>query len=302
MRATRRTTLPLLLLQLFLALARSELTEAEKKEVEAKHQKDQFDTLLEGIGKDDEPLDSAKQRTKKVRSQAFDQDLPYIYCEVCEKMAAVAWTRIERVYTEWRESPVYAQQSRKGVPKMPHETQMKIEEIVDSVCDADAKDNDWIKRLDIQQNPKTKQLYLRRQPEPGKCRRECRTIEKACADVLEMIVENDMADDLTDKLIRMVRQDYDDLEPDPTSTGVQNAQFHVCRRMAKACRGRKTAPTFEGERTYDEPFQEVTEKDLYYRQLKAASAARRAADPKGGGHLDRSAGDEEFDDPPKDEL
>ena len=91
-------------------------------------------------------------------------------CTVCKKAAEELWTKA----MDLRETAPY---------KKPSEG-MYFDAIVD-ICNPDKDLGEWITFLDITQSEAGAPLRLEDQEYLGECRRECRTIAKACAGVFD---------------------------------------------------------------------------------------------------------------------
>lgn len=278
-----------------LLCASAALSEKEMREVEKKFKDDQFNTLLEGIGKDDEHVESAKSRNKKTKKVPINVDVPYIKCEVCRLMAGVAYDRIAQVNAD---HPERKAKVKRSFEVKDEARRIRVDEVVEQLCDADLKrppqaqpgdlveSGEWLAAYDIRMDAATRQLKLHHMINEGKCRRECRTIEKACNEVLEQV-----DDEMGEALLQIAAAAADGTgAADPR----QAAVHRVCNRLSDVCK-KGRVPAYEGERAHDEVYPAITEKDRYYEELKARAAARRAVDPKGGGLMDRTPMDEEYD-------
>ncbi|CAI5999406.1 unnamed protein product [Closterium sp. NIES-65] len=69
-----------------------------------------------------------------------------------------------------------------GAGAGPGLSELKIIELVESACDVSKDEGDWIQWLDVQENGD--KLELKEFPYPGDCRTECKTIQKACQEVV----------------------------------------------------------------------------------------------------------------------
>ncbi|CAI5457660.1 unnamed protein product, partial [Closterium sp. Yama58-4] len=98
---------------------------------------------------------------------ARKEDVPLIKCGVCELLAK----NLLRQVREKRQAIA---------PKKLSE--LKIIELVESACDVSKDEGDWIQWLDVQE--KGDKLELKEFPYPGDCRTECKTIQKACQEVV----------------------------------------------------------------------------------------------------------------------
>ncbi|KAK9715785.1 hypothetical protein RND81_06G189300 [Saponaria officinalis] len=104
---------------------------------------------------------------KKQEGVARKEDIPFIKCQVCEKLASEVYSLVQK-----KESQIS--------PKKISEYQ--IIEIVENVCNLKKEEGDWILKIDIvEQGDK---LKLVDQDVEGVCNSECKTIERACQEVM----------------------------------------------------------------------------------------------------------------------
>ncbi|PQQ14724.1 uncharacterized protein Pyn_31018 [Prunus yedoensis var. nudiflora] len=100
---------------------------------------------------------------KKPMTVARKEDIPFIKCQVCEKLAAQLHQQVKKKQAEI-------------TPKKISEYQ--IIEISENVCNLKKAEADWILQIDIvEQGDK---LELVEQGSEGQCNSECKTIERAC--------------------------------------------------------------------------------------------------------------------------
>ncbi|XP_023516412.1 uncharacterized protein LOC111780286 [Cucurbita pepo subsp. pepo] len=105
--------------------------------------------------------------SKKPSATARREDIPYIKCQVCEKLAAQLYHQVEKKQAEI-------------APKKISEYQ--IIEIAENVCNLKKAEADWILQIDIvEQGDK---LELVEQNTEGQCNSECKTIERTCQEVM----------------------------------------------------------------------------------------------------------------------
>ncbi|KAG9456563.1 hypothetical protein H6P81_001071 [Aristolochia fimbriata] len=104
---------------------------------------------------------------KKAVPTARKEDVPYIKCQVCEKLTAQLLQQVQK-----KESQIF--------PKKVSEFQ--IIEIAENVCNLKKEEGDWIFQIDIAENGDA--LELVEQGTEGECNSECKTIERACQEVL----------------------------------------------------------------------------------------------------------------------
>ncbi|KAM1072742.1 hypothetical protein FF1_017967 [Malus domestica] len=104
---------------------------------------------------------------KKPAAGARKEDIPFIKCQVCEKLASQLHQQVEKKRAEI-------------APKKISEYQ--IIEISENVCNLKKQEADWILQIDIVE--KGDKLELVDQGSEGQCNSECKTIERACQEVL----------------------------------------------------------------------------------------------------------------------
>ncbi|WZZ09795.1 hypothetical protein YC2023_095716 [Brassica napus] len=103
---------------------------------------------------------------KPLSSAPRKEDVPYIKCQVCEKLAS----RLHQLVKE------------KQVEISPKKiSEYEIIEIAENVCNLKKEEADWMLKIDIVE--KGDKLQLVEQEEEGMCNSECKTIEAACQKV-----------------------------------------------------------------------------------------------------------------------
>ncbi|XP_059432812.1 uncharacterized protein LOC132166078 [Corylus avellana] len=105
--------------------------------------------------------------SKKPLMGARKEDIPYIKCQVCEKLAAQLYDQVQKKQAEISPKKI---------------SEFQIIEMAENVCNLKKAEADWILRIDIvEQGDK---LELVEQDSEGQCNSECKTIERACQEVL----------------------------------------------------------------------------------------------------------------------
>eukprot|EP00271_Cylindrocystis_brebissonii_P015750 TRINITY_DN38745_c0_g1_i1.p2 TRINITY_DN38745_c0_g1~~TRINITY_DN38745_c0_g1_i1.p2 ORF type:complete len:262 (+),score=42.50 TRINITY_DN38745_c0_g1_i1:414-1199(+) len=132
---------------------------------------------------------------------ARKEDIPFIKCEVCEEVAK----QLSRQYKKIKES----------TPKL---TEFQVIEMTERVCNPNRDEGEWIAKMDIVEVG-TDRLKLENQDVIGECRSECKTIQKACEQVL--------GDHDTDVAEALFAQDI-------SRTALSKL---LCRKLSKACVG-----------------------------------------------------------------
>uniref|UniRef100_J3MBB4 Saposin B-type domain-containing protein n=1 Tax=Oryza brachyantha TaxID=4533 RepID=J3MBB4_ORYBR len=105
---------------------------------------------------------------KKVATAARKEDIPYIRCQVCERIA--------------REISAQVTKKQQALPPAKKVPEIEIIEIAENVCNLKKQEADWMLKIDIVE--KGDKLELVEQDEEGHCNAECKTIERACQEVM----------------------------------------------------------------------------------------------------------------------
>lgn len=107
------------------------------------------------------------EAVKKPASAARKEDVPFIKCQVCEKLASQLYRQVQNKQ---------AQISPKKI------SEYEVIEIAENICNLKKEEADWILKIDIvEQGDK---LELVDQDTEGICNSECKTIERACQEVM----------------------------------------------------------------------------------------------------------------------
>lgn len=105
---------------------------------------------------------------KKPEAAARKEDIPYIKCQVCQKLASELFSQVQK---------------KKDAQILPKKmTELDVIEIVENICNLKKEEADWILKIDIVE--KGDQLELIDQDVEGQCNSECKTIERACQEVV----------------------------------------------------------------------------------------------------------------------
>ncbi|CAI5519452.1 unnamed protein product [Closterium sp. Naga37s-1] len=141
--------------------------------------------------------------------------------------------------------------------------ELKIIELVESACDVSKDEGDWIQWLDVQE--KGDKLELKEFPYPGDCRAECKTIQKACQEVVGFS-DTDVAELLYSK------------------PSIQEADFkkQLCHDMTPTCR--KQPPPMPKGRKPGEAFRRKSstevERERMMRDMDMKSEKYREENPR----------------------
>ncbi|XP_030448512.2 uncharacterized protein LOC115671176 [Syzygium oleosum] len=109
----------------------------------------------------------AAECAKKPASAARKEDVPFIRCQVCERLASQLHRQVQQ------------KQARISPKKI---SEYEVIEIAENVCNLKKEEADWMLKIDIvEQGDK---LELVDQDTEGICNSECKTIERACQEVM----------------------------------------------------------------------------------------------------------------------
>ena len=195
---------------------------------------------------------------RKAKPAPLNDDVPYLMCPVCEKMAAEALKQVTKLVAA--EKPDRPKKRRFETSSRLGGLEEATEDILSEMCDPDndghkeygkeAKSGAgaWIARYDVAKSDRA--LVLERQP-PGHCRRECWTISKACDAVLEKLTEDEDAD-VAAYLVNAAKE--------KTSAGI--VAQRLCTKMSGVCKKKKVPLWPEGKPRMNEQFKPKTEEDF----------------------------------------
>eukprot|EP00250_Pteridium_aquilinum_P012013 c20453_g1_i1 orf=97-1122(+) len=167
---------------------------------------------------------AAKTSSKSAPAVARKEDIKYIKCAVCNEIAKELSRQVNKKRSE-------------AAPKQLSEYQ--IIELAENICNMKRSEGDWILHEDIvEQGDK---LVLVEQKEEGECKTECKTIEKACQEVIGYH-DTDVAEFMFKGAVQV-----DDL-----------SKF-LCKDLSKACLGK--IPSVPKDRMPGEVFTPKSSKD-----------------------------------------
>ncbi|KAG7545724.1 Saposin B type domain [Arabidopsis suecica] len=161
---------------------------------------------------------------KKPSSAPRKEDVPYIKCQVCEKLAS----RLHQLVKEKQQ-----QISPKKI------SEYEIIEIAENVCNLKKEEADWMLKIDIVE--KGDKLVLVEQAEEGMCNSKCKTIENACQKVIGYS-DTDVSEYI--------------YKSKPDLVSLVN---HLCKDLTDACS--KKPPPVHKDRVPGEPFVAKPSKD-----------------------------------------
>ncbi|CAD7705086.1 unnamed protein product [Ostreobium quekettii] len=110
-------------------------------------------------------------RPDEAKAPAVKADIRYIKCGVCEHLVREALRGVKRIAADVKPG------------KKVEESE--IMDMLDNLCDPDAAgaEGEWIARTDLVED--NERLLLVDMPQVGECGTECRTVARACVDMLD---------------------------------------------------------------------------------------------------------------------
>ncbi|CAN4092562.1 unnamed protein product [Withania somnifera] len=168
--------------------------------------------------------------SKRAVGVARKEDIPYIKCQVCEKLAYQLYHQVQKKQADIS-------------PKKISEYQ--IIEISENLCNLKKQEADWILKIDIVEQGD--RLELVEQDDEGQCNSECKTIERACQDVMGYS-DTDVAE-----YLYKTKPDLDSLKS------------FLCKDLTKACS--KASPPVPKNRAPGEPFVAKSSKEAEMEKL-----------------------------------
>ncbi|KAI5067357.1 hypothetical protein GOP47_0017885 [Adiantum capillus-veneris] len=166
----------------------------------------------------------AAKSSKSAPAVVRKEDIKYIKCAVCTEIAKELSRQFDKKRSE-------------AAPKQVSEFQ--IIELAENICNLKKFEGEWILYEDIVEQGDT--LALVRQEEEGECKTECKTIEKACQEVIGYH-DTDIAEFMYKGAV-----------------SVDELSNYLCKDLSKACRGK--IPSVPKDRVPGEAFMVKSSKD-----------------------------------------
>ncbi|KAL3698895.1 hypothetical protein R1sor_012971 [Riccia sorocarpa] len=161
---------------------------------------------------------------RKDVAKARKEDIKYIKCGVCEEIVKQLTRQVKK-------------KKEKAAPKKL--TELDLINVAENICNIKKEEADWLMFLDIVEDGD--KLKLVEQKEEGECNTECRTIERACQEV--------MGDHDTDVAEFMYKG----------NTQRAALSKFLCKDLSKACAGK--TPAVPKDREPGPPFKPKPSKD-----------------------------------------
>ncbi|MCO5567259.1 hypothetical protein L7F22_020949 [Adiantum nelumboides] len=217
----------------------------------------------------------AANPSKSAPVVARKEDIRYIKCAVCTEIANELSRQVDKKRNE-------------VAPKQVSEYQ--IIELAENICNLKKFEGEWILYEDIVEQGDT--LVLVRQEEEGECKTECKTIEKACQEVIGYH-DTDIAEFIFKGAV-----------------SVDELSNFLCKDLSKACHGK--IPSLPKDRVPGEVFTPKSSKDAEIEKIMKSMSDMPGAPgmkvyskddlmngmPNFGGEDDDEEDDEEDDDTP----
>lgn len=178
---------------------------------------------------------------KKDPPKHLKADLPHIRCPVCKQLAKEAFQQSATIL----DASFKATTSPKRKSKLATSDtagEKEVEEMLESVCDAASKQGRWVTRQDIVQDGGM--LKLEDKMKLGHCKRECKTVEKACSMLMEQVEDNDVAS----TLYLGIRD----------GMSAEKFERRLCNKWSNACKSKKPVAVKERK---DYEWEERSEED-----------------------------------------
>jgi len=181
---------------------------------------------------------------KKAKAAPLDSDVPFLKCGTCRLMVEQAYEQTKAFMAERKPAPEKKRrlESRSDLGGLEE----SVETMLLGICDSEGPEGSWVREYDVFKADTA--LKLRHMGGPGKCRRECKTIDKACGLVMSTLEDHDLGETLIDA----VREEL----------SVAATASKVCSKMATVCKKGKVPKWPEGRVRKNEDFWELTEQDL----------------------------------------
>jgi len=202
---------------------------------------------------------------KKAKPAPMNADVPYLRCPVCQKLATQALKEVSALAAE--EKPAPAKKRRFESSSRMGNLEEATEDLLARMCNPDndgakrynkpTKNNAgaWIAEYDVK---KDGDALVLEQKGAGHCRRECRTIAKACEDVIEKLTEDEDAD-VAAYLVKAAKEQL--------SAGTVSQR--LCTKMAGVCKKGKVPKWPSGKARMNEQFKIKDAEDLRLEKMAA---------------------------------
>lgn len=180
---------------------------------------------------------------KKAQPAPIEADLPYLRCPVCEELSKALY-RIVEAKLEGQPPKRVARSRLESSANLGGEDEA-VENVMLEICNPEKPNGSWIRFLDVVKAGR--KLDLRHMP-IGKCRRECRTIEKVCGQLMDSLDDEDPAE----VLLAAVK----------SKSGAPAFSQRMCIKLSKVCKKGQVPLWPEGKARKNEEFIAMTEAEI----------------------------------------
>ncbi|KAG9137872.1 hypothetical protein Leryth_023374 [Lithospermum erythrorhizon] len=168
--------------------------------------------------------------SKKPVGVARKEDIPFIKCQVCEVMAKELYRQVQ------------AKQAQISPKKV---SEYDIIEMSENICNLKKQEADWILKIDIVEQGD--RLELVEQESEGQCGSKCKTVERACQEVMGYY-DTDVAEYLY-----------------KNKPKVESLVSYLCKDLSASCT--RKPPPVPKDRVPGEPFIPKSEKEAEMERL-----------------------------------
>ena len=235
------------------------------------------------------------QLPSKKKAVAYKPDLPLVACATCTSLAYVVYDFVGQMHKDVENANLQrAKIKSKRSKDHKRLDENSLSEVLEGVCDPESVHGEWMRHLDVKEitadipekdkkdkdkGKEFKKLAFEWHENIGHCGVECRTMALSCHNLLHEELD---VDELQSILYRY------SLSRDETLD-------RMCMKMSNRCRLTKAFAVGSHKRT-DEPFTEMTEKDLEIEQLMARMASMGMGGVSAYGRDDLDAMSQRFED------
>ena len=211
---------------------------------------------------------------KKPKHAPMNADLPFIKCATCERMVLTVLKEVTTlVDAANKKAPKKAQTRRFESSSNLGGLEESVEDVLAKVCDPEndglkeygkerrSASGKWLAAHDVAKSTADRRKLVLEPKDAGHCRRECRTIAKACESVMERVSADDDTD-LASYLISALKE----------KLSVGTVQQRVCTKIAGVCKKGAVPLWPEGKPRKNEQFKPKTEQDLKTEEMLATMA------------------------------
>ena len=131
--------------------------------------------MMEAMGIKGQPMG---RKNLKPQAEIVKSDLKYIYCNVCRKMVEIAHEKASELLDKR-----FKFKAKRKNEMTEFDGEGAVQEYLEKMCNPLKPEGEWVSKIDLIQEGD--QLQLGMQPSNGHCEKECRTIERACDDIID---------------------------------------------------------------------------------------------------------------------